>query len=271
MALTRDMRRGRCWPPPILEYDAAAANVRWFEGQPVQQGSDGILRPLVAGGRGVGVSESSIDYTAETDGAKQIKIRCGVWTFRQSSTFDEDTQIGQPVYWDVAAELATASDAGGANPFLGEFVRCNDDGKTVQVLVMPASSGPGSLLVMSKTITHADLTAVALTQAIAIGTPPAGYHFLSGAKDLTANFTGGGSTSVSLDVGGTDADGLIAADDVFAGPLAEDFAPTGAQVAVGYMANLGGQTINATFTSDVTVDLLTAGSVTLRLAFVRAS
>lgn len=267
MALSRDQFRGRTGHQlPIVNFDLLAGNIRWFSGEVVGQGADGIARPLVPGLTPIGVTESSIDYRDYADGEKTITVRSGqAIPLPQDGTIPIGSPIGTPTFWNPTANVLTASDGGGAYAFCGPLVVCRTLTSAEVSFDPNAIKMPGADVMLAKTIAHDDLTAAALTQTIAIGVAPG--RFVGGSKLLGANFTGGGATSCTLDVGGTDADGIIAADDVFAGPLAEDFAPPGALVALGFMPSLAGQTINATFTSDVNVSLLTAGSVTLRLFF----
>lgn len=269
MALSKPQPRGcthGLLPIPLFTLKAAA--IAWYDGEVVgQDAATGIVYPLVPGLNPIGVGLTTKDYTGETPGSKPLEVRAGAQKLPQDGTIAIDSAVGTPVYWNPTANEASATDGGGAYAFMGPLVACRSL-TTVEVAFEPERVALfGGTMMLAKTITHADLTAAALTQAIAIGVAPG--RFLGGAKDLTANFTGGGATSVDLDIGGTDADGLIAADDVLAGPLAEDFAPLGAQVVLGYMPDLSGQTINATFTSDVNVVLLTAGSVTIRLYFAQ--
>lgn len=269
MALSKPQPRGCTHGQlPIPRYTLPAAARVWWDGEVVGQDSaDGTVYPLVPGLTPMGVSVSSIDYSAYTDGEKGLEVRAGAVKLPHDGTITVDSAVGTPVYWNGTANVASATDGAGAYAFCGPLVVCRSD-TTVEVAFEPERAVLfGGDMMLAKTITHADLNAAALTQQIAIGVAPG--RFIGGAKNLTANFAGGGAASVDLDVGGTDADGLIAADDVLAGPLAEDFAPLGAQVVLGFMPNLAGQTINALFTGDVNVVLLTAGSVTIRLFFKR--
>jgi hypothetical protein len=270
MALTKDQPRGRTGcVMPIPRYTLAAEARRWYSGEVVGQDSDGIVYPLVPGLTPIGVSESSIDYSDLADGDKAIEVRSGqAIPLPQDGTLDIDAPIGTPVYWNGTANVATATDGGGAYAYCGPLVVCRS-ATTVEVGFEPERLVMfGGDVMIAKTITHADLTASALTQTIVLGVAPG--RFIGGSKVLTAQFTGGGAASCTLDVGGTDVDGLIDADDVFGGTAgAEDFAPAGVLVVAGLMPNMADQTINAIFTCDVNVVLLTAGSVTLRLFFKR--
>lgn len=259
-----------CADDMVYEFDLPAKNIAWKNGERV--GIDlatGIAAPLVAGLLPVGECIITRDLSAYANGAERIKVQAGAFEMKQDGTIADDVSINTPVYYNPSTNLATGSDGGGAYPFLGPLVQSlTSPGGTrlVKVDIRPWNIPAfGGVYALAKTITHVDLDAAALTQTVAIGV--AQGRLLGGSKLLSANFTGGGATSCTLDLGGTDADGLIAADDVFAGPLAEDFAPPGVLAALGFMPSLAGQTINATFTSDVNVSLLTAGSVTLRLYF----
>ncbi len=271
MTLSKDQPRGRTHGlMPIPCFTLLAAALAWYSGEVVGQDADGICFPMghKAGLSPVGVSESSIDYSSLSDGDKSIEVRTGVIPLPQDETIDVDSPIGTPVYWNPSTNKCSATDNGGAYPYIGPLVVCRDT-KTVEVAFEPERvSLAGGIIMLAKTITHADLTAASLTQTIAIGVAPG--RFLGGSKVLTTQFTGGSATSVLLDVGGTDPDGLIDADNLLSGTAgAEDFAPAGVLVAAGLMADIAGQTINALFTADVNVVLLTAGSVTIRLFFAK--
>jgi hypothetical protein len=217
----------------------------------------------------IGVSESSIDYTALSDGDNSIEVRTGrAIVLPQDGTVAVDSAIGTPIFWNPTTNKCSLSDGGGAYAYCGSLVACRDLVTVEVAFEAERIQCANGIVMLAKTITHVDLTAASTTQTIEIGVAPG--RFMGGSKLLTTQFTGGGAGSVLLDVGGTDADGLVDADNVFSGTAgSEDFAPAGVLVAAGYMPNVAGQTINAIFTADVNVVLLTAGSVTIRLYFAK--
>lgn len=127
----------------------------------------------------------------------------------------------------------------------------------------------GAIQKRTVTVTHADLTdAVAgEAQAINIGAVlPANARILG--RELTGltEFSGGSVASCTLSIGGTDADAIVAAQDVFTG--AGVVAKQGTS-GVNPNGNLGGQQLKATFTPDGghALDALTAGAVTITVLF----
>lgn len=122
---------------------------------------------------------------------------------------------------------------------------------------------------LTKTITHADLTAAVngTAQAIEIGTLPPGAVLTGKAYKLTTQFTGGSASSVGMTLGDTDdVDRILTTADVLGG-TAGAFVNGTAGVAAGPFA--AATVVNATFTPDGAHTLLglTAGSVTVEIYF----
>ena len=120
------------------------------------------------------------------------------------------------------------------------------------------------------TVGHADLTAAVngTAQTINIGQkPPTGSRLLT--RELTGitQFTGGSASSCTLDIGGTDADAIVAAENVLGGGTVNRQGTSGVNPGGDY----GGQQLTATFTPDASHTLagLTAGAVTITLTFIR--
>ncbi len=271
MALSKDQPRGKTGCGlPIPQYTVLAAAIRWYSGELCgQDPATGICFPLIPGLNPIGVTESSIDYTTLNNGDNSIEVRSGrAFVLPQDGTIAVDTAIGTPIYWNPTTNKCSLADGGGAYAYCGPLVVCRDL-VTVEVSFEPQHvQSANGVMMLAKTITHTDLVDVATSQTIALGVAPG--RFVGGSKKLTTPFTGGGAAIVVLDIGGTDADGLVDADNVFSGTAgSEDFAPAGILVAAGYMPDMVGQTINAIFTGDVNVSLLTAGSVTIRLYFAK--
>lgn len=128
-----------------------------------------------------------------------------------------------------------------------------------------AALDAGKIQKRTVTIGHADLTSAANgeAQAINIGAAlPANARIIG--RELTGltEFSGGSVSSLTLSIGGTDADGIVAAQSVFTG--AGTVAKQGTS-GVNPNGNLGGQQLTATFTPDAghALDALTAGAVTI--------
>lgn len=252
-------------------YDLPAAALNWKEGEVV--GWDPIAKQakvlgsapgLIAVGRNLG-SRDLRDFAA---GTERVRVRGDVFEFAQDGSIATDQSL-IPVFWDETNNRASANDGNGKFAYLGFLVKArNTSTAEVDVRARNQMIGGGAPIVLRKTITHDDLTAAALTQLIALGTLPTLARFRSGSVKLNTAFSGGSATAVTLSLGGTDDDGLVASRDVFTGAsTAETYTPLGVQAAAALAVQLGGQAIAAKFTSDVNVVALTAGSVTITLIF----
>lgn len=116
------------------------------------------------------------------------------------------------------------------------------------------------ILVVSKTIGEADLTAAATSQSINLTAAPLVNVIPIGAfVDLTTAFGGGGAASCTVELGDAgDSDRMAAAVNIFTGQAAGK--KDGVQTAFnGFRASYAPQ---ATFTANVNVTLLTTGSLT---------
>jgi hypothetical protein len=127
----------------------------------------------------------------------------------------------------------------------------------------------GKIQKRTVTIGHADLTDAVNgeAQAINIGAVlPANARIIG--RELTGltEFSGGSVSAVTLSIGGTDADCIVAAQDVFTGAGVVSKEGTSG---VNPNGNLGGQQLKATFTPDAghALDALTAGAVTITVLF----
>lgn len=258
-------------PHGVECYDLPAAALNWKEGEVV--GWDPIAKQakvlgsapgLIAVGRNLG----SRDLRDAVAGTERIRVRGDVFEFAQDGTIAADQSL-IPVYWDETNNRVSANDGSGKFAYLGFLVKArNVSTAEVDARARNQMIGGGAPMVLRKTITHEDLTAAALTQSIALGTLPTLARFRAGSVKLNTAFSGGSATAVTLSLGGTDDDGLIASRDIFTGAsTAETFTPLGVQAAAALAVQLGGQAIAAKFTSDVNVALLTAGSVTITLIF----
>lgn len=283
MAIAKNTPRGEAHGMvPAPQWSLPAGNIHWYEGEVVgQDPSTGILRPLVPGLSPVGwVNGAEIDYSAESNGGKRIMVRSGYAILPQDGTLVPDLAIGlTPVYWDPSTNRCTSSDLGGTAAYLGALVKCETTSAVV-VLIQPdmaALAQQGGTLEMVATIGYAQLVAAgaAATVTIAIGALPPKARYLGAsiggatATEFTA-FAGGSVSAAKLAVGGTTVNGLINNCDVFTGATGfpKNAGGTAAGQATPYVYQLGGQTMNATFTlTGDTADHLTAGSIRIRLFF----
>jgi len=187
---------------------------------------------------------------------------------RDNSTGDEEIPADLPQGWPVYAkdnQTFSLTDGGGFYPKAGPFYGMSPKGNPMVFLGMD----PYHLteVVITKTITFSDLTALALTQdfdllelkgpAVVLGPP-----WIRAKTD----FEGGGSTGVTVAVGlDADPDAIGDETNIFtASPAAPVAMVAGVNGAVGYPLAAGG-VIKAQIASDVNVNLLTAGSVTISL------
>lgn len=134
------------------------------------------------------------------------------------------------------------------------------------------SLGPSGARIQSfrKTISTDDLTAGAVTEAIALTGFPTNVFTLAAWVELDTEFSGGGSSSCTVQVGDAgDPDELMTATDVFTG------AGAGQKSAAGTLH--GALTFEAAYapealvTSDVNVSLLTAGSMVIHVLYIALS
>lgn len=132
-----------------------------------------------------------------------------------------------------------------------------------EVVDDPASSDAREgALKRTVTVTHAELTAAALSQAINIGAAlPAKARVLGFDLHALTPFSGGGATAVSVEIGTAgDVDAIVDGANLFA--AAVDGGPSTMPLGVRpHKAFLTGGQLIATFTSDVNVVNLAAGSV----------
>jgi hypothetical protein len=127
----------------------------------------------------------------------------------------------------------------------------------------------GKLQKRTVTVTHAELTDAVNgeAQVIPIGAAlPANARIIGRELSALTEFSGGSVSAVTVSIGGTDADGIVAAQSVFTGAGTVDKQGTSG---VNPTGNLGGQQLNATFTPDAGHALLalTAGAVTITVLF----
>lgn len=119
---------------------------------------------------------------------------------------------------------------------------------------------------LSKTITHADLTDADGQQDIVIGTPPAGARCLGVNIKLATPFSGGTASAVTVDIGSAgDPDKLIDGANLFA--AAVDGQASTRPLGIAPNADIGGVELRARFDADDDVADLTAGSVTIEILY----
>ena len=135
----------------------------------------------------------------------------------------------------------------------------------------PASGGMLTPTKFAATITAAQFAALAAgvkSTAVAVGAAlPTGGRTLLREIELPTPFSGGGATQVTLNLGGNVANDIVAGQSLFTG------APSAMEGSSGVnpRGDHGGQALEATITSDVDLNKLTAGSVTVAVYVVAFS
>ncbi len=143
-------------------------------------------------------------------------------------------------------------------------------GKITYQIIGEAGDEGAQVFKRTLTVGHADLTAAATSQTITdtLGAFPTGSRLIGYRKSLPTVFTGGGAGSCTVDVGFNAAtDVLDDGQSVFTGAAAETFG-AGTNALPTVARDIGGKTLQATFTADVNVALLTAGAVTFEVLYV---
>ena len=120
-------------------------------------------------------------------------------------------------------------------------------------------------------LTPAQLNLAALTQTLNIGaTLLAGKQFavLQIGCNVGTDFSGGGSSAVTVAVGVTGDPNAVGTFDLFTGAPVNNQAPLTVGIAPGLFLTVGEQ-LQALVTSDVNVNLLTAGALTLSVVIAQ--
>ncbi len=117
-----------------------------------------------------------------------------------------------------------------------------------------------------KTIGHADLTAGAVAENIALDDLPAGAQVVGWDNAAITAFSGGGAGSCTMSIGTAAAPELImAATSVFTGVAAQTRGTAGVSPNAYFAA---ASSLVARFTANVNVSALTAGSITIALLYI---
>jgi hypothetical protein len=134
-------------------------------------------------------------------------------------------------------------------------------------MLVGASLGQGPFTSLAVTIGTAQLAGLAAgvkSARVPVGNPlPAGARPIARELTLSTPFSGGAATTVTLDLGGTVPNDIIAGQTLFTGAPAAMAGESG----VNPTGDHGGQQLQATITSDVDLNTLTAGSVDVELFY----
>lgn len=243
-----------------LTIEVEPGTYRWANGDSIAQAQVGSIAYVVddqtvsKAGTGKSIAGTIIEVDSY-----------GVYVHTEASSGDESLRT------DLAS---TATGAGAALVGIydnaGIYTATTVEAALAEVKVLADAGMP----VLKKTVTvgHADLTDAVNgeAQAINIGTAlPANSRIVGVALKLATPFTGGGVSSVALDVGTSgDANALIAASDVLAAAVDGQASTCPSGIAPHKHFAAGGQLL-ATFTPDGAKSLndLTAGSITVDVLY----
>lgn len=229
----------------------------------VRQNGQLYVQPAAAGlGNAVceGVALNFANNASGASGDLTVDVAKGVYKFANGDTITTSHK-GCLVY--ASDDQTVIKGSTGTHPPVGTVVDVDSDGVWVKL-----GFEPGDLIVLKSLTGHADLTAAATTQVVTLGILPPNCRLLSRELNGTV-FSGGGTAAASVDIGGTDADGIVDGADIFTGATLPKRGTDGV-LGADFCGDFGGQTITATFIADTTVAAFTAGSLEITLIFAKA-
>lgn len=247
------------FPTPI-SYDAPDATTIWL-GSMVAMATEGANAGLVVAATAtatdvvLGVARARVTATA-TDRTVAVSRMPG--RMLNSSGADEITALDVNAFCYVVDDETVARTSAGVRPVAGRVV-----GVDVNVIVeFPFNdAGSGSAAAVYN-VGHADFTAAALAEVIALGTLPAGRYTVD--TVLGTAFSGGGSAAAAVEIGISGNDDIAALSfDVFTGATT-DPTPRTSESGVGFVLEAS-TSVELTLTANVNVVLLDAGALTIRV------
>jgi hypothetical protein len=216
------------------------------------------------------VGSTSLTFTRQPDLAQLAATTVGNGA-SLIGVYDVATQITATNVEDALAEIVDTSqalvvDLASTDPAKGAALVGYDGGTTVKAAL------DASITLQKRTVTigEADLTegGNGVAQVLNIGAVlPANAVVLAAEVDIATLFSGGGATSVKLDIGGTAATAIANQHDVFTGAATGALTPTPA--GVHQRGKFSAEQLVATFTPSGGHSLLnlTAGSLTITVWF----
>jgi hypothetical protein len=227
--------------------------------------NDATTSPLL---RVTGIAIDEADNSAGLANAISVNVKQGVFYFKNSTGGDAIAadDFGKPCYAvDDQTVALTGGEGTGIRPLCGTIVGY-DSTLGVAVLVGAVNQG-ARLQKLEQTIEHGDLTAAATTEAVALGTLPAGAWVLDHEIYITTLFSGGSVATCTLDIGGTDTDAIVDGHDVFTGAATGRL--RGSTLGVHPTGYFSSQAMVATFTSttDNLVNL-SAGALVVTILYI---
>lgn len=249
----------------VVEYGVAASTLI-YAGTLVARNAAGYLVPASADAAltVLGRAEEKADNSSGANGAIKCKVKRGIFRCNNSSGADAIavTDAGKRCYV-VDDNTVALTNGDGARPLAG--VIFDVEGGKVDVDMRPGrSDGGAGVLRMSVQVEHSDLTAAATSETINIGDAlPANAFIVGRWVEVTTAMSGGSASSVTVDVGtSANTDSIIDGADVFTGAVSGS--GTAGVSPVGFYS---AAQLQATFTSDVNVAALTAGDITIHIAY----
>ena len=254
--------------PELTAPVAAATHI--FHGGLTAINSSGYAVPASADAslRVSGVAKEERDNSSGLAGALKVNIKEGVYWFKNSSGTDAisaDDVLKVCYAVDDQTVALTSGEGSTIRPRAGTI--CGYDSSLGVAVAVGHFSQGIRIQKLEQVVEHSDLTAAATSQAVALGTLPAGAWVLDLEIYIETLFSGGSVSACTLDVGGTDTDAICDGHDVFTGAATGRLpASTKGVHPTGYF---GGEAITATFasTSDNVVNL-SAGKLTLTLPYI---
>jgi hypothetical protein len=240
------------------------------DGIPVQTTSQAIADLAGAGGTPLPVAQGGTGASTLTDHGVLLGSGTAAVTATAAMT------NGQLLIGATGADPAPQTVGGDATLAAnGTLTIANDavtTGKIIDGAVTAAKFGSlvAPIQILRQRIQHSDLTAAAISEAIAITGFPANSIPLGAVAEVDTAFSGGGSASVTVEVG--DAGGtseLFSGVEVFTG--ASGFVQGNVGALAGAWKLEAAYAPIATFTSDVNVDTLTAGDLYIHIYYVTPS
>ena len=252
--------------PASMEYPVlAAANIHKGALVVRKHGQAYVQPASVAIGMGwaevIGVALGDADNTSGSSGALSVECAHGTFKFVNGDTIVA-ADVGCAVY--ASDDQTAIKGSTGNQPFLGRVVDVLSDG--VVVTLGPNVQGP--IVLCKALIGQADLTNATTTQSVTLGVCPPNFRLMGRELNGTV-FSGGGTGSATVSIGGSSATSIVNAADIFTGATLPKRGTDGA-LGTDMLADFGGQTIAALFTADTTVAAYTAGSLEITLMFAKA-
>lgn len=232
--------------------------------------SSGTLAPMGSsiGLRAEGFAEIPAGVSSQAAGTT-LTLQHGCRWLKNSSAPDAitDAHIGRACYAVDDQTVALTQGEGATIRALAGIIVAYDSTLGVAVLVGPTVKAGAAIQKLEQVIEFSDLTAAAVTEAIALGTLPATAYVLSHEIYIETLFSGASASACVLDIGGTDVDAIVDGHDVFTGAATGRL--TGSTLGVHSEGYFGSQAMVATFTAtgDDVADL-TAGKLTITIPYL---